>query len=207
MGCDIHVYTEYKKNLPIKDSQEIEDKWVSGDYFKLNPFKDIWDEEEELDKIHLYKGRNYGLFATLAGVRDYTETITPVSEPKGMPEDCCDYVKRENKSWSGDGHTHSWLTLKEIRDYQSTCPSLPRTGLISPEDIAALDNEGIHPESWCQGTNQAGWERREWVEKNETLVPLIDAMQKRAKELMQYEWQEYDFGNDENIRIVFWFDN
>lgn len=207
MGCDIHMYVEYKKDLPIKYSQEREEKWVSGDYFKFNPYKDIWDEEEEFSVIHLYKGRNYGLFSTLAGVRDYTNTITPVSEPKGIPEDCCDYVKNENESWSGDGHTHSWLTLKEIRDYQSGNPVLPHTGLISPKDIAALDNEGITPESWCQGTNQAGWERREWIEKNETLVPLIEAMQRRAKELMQYEWQEYDFANDENIRIVFWFDN
>ena len=37
MGCDIHMYVEYKKELPIKNSTEKQEKWVSGDYFKINP--------------------------------------------------------------------------------------------------------------------------------------------------------------------------
>jgi len=48
MGCDIHMYVEYKKDLPIKDSKEREIKWVLGDYFKANPFKDVWDDESAL---------------------------------------------------------------------------------------------------------------------------------------------------------------
>lgn len=207
MGCDIHMYVEYKKELPIKDSKEREEKWISGDYFKPNPFKDVWEDEEKLERMELYGHRNYGLFATLAGIRDYTNSIIPVSEPKGIPDDCCAYVKKANEDWDGDGHTHSWLTLKEIKDYQATQPTLPITGLLSPTDVIEFDKNGTHPQSWCQGTNQEGYERREWVEQNETLVPLIEAMQKRAKELMQYDWQEYDLKNDEKIRIVFWFDN
>ena len=209
MGCDIHMYVEYKKELPIKDSKKREEKWISGDYFKLNPYKDIWDgeEEEEFEKIELYGGRNYGLFATLAGVRDYSNLIIPISNPKGIPHNCCDYVKKANKNWGIDGHTHSWLTLKEIKDYQATQPLLPRKGFISPIDVIEFDKNGTHPESWCQGTNMKGYEEREWVEKNETLIPLIELMEKRAKELMQYNYEEYDTKNDEKIRIVFWFDN
>ena len=207
MGCDINLYVEYKKELPIKNSNKREEKWVSGDYFKFNPFKDLWDGEENLERMELYGGRNYSLFATLAGVRDYTNSIIPVSEPKGIPNDCCDYIREEKKRWGCDGHTHSWLTLKEIKEYQSTKPVLPRTGLLSPADVIEFDKNGTHPKSWCQGTNQEGYERREWLEENESLIPLIDLMQKRAKELMQYEWQDYDIKNDENIRIVFWFDN
>ena len=143
----------------------------------------------------------------MAGVRDYTNSIVPVSEPKGVPEDCSLYVKKANEDWDSDGHSHSWLTLKEIRDYQSASPTLPRTGLLSPADLSEFDKNGTLPESWCQGTNQEGYERRNWVEENKTLVPLIDAMQQRAKELLQYYWQEYNTTNDEKIRIVFWFDN
>lgn len=207
MGCDIHMYVEYKKDLPIKDSKEREEKWILGDYFKVNPFNEVWDDESKLERMELYRGRNYGLFATLAGVRDYTDSIIPVREPKGIPNDCCHYINKENENWGSDGHTHSWLTLKEIKEYQSTTPTLPRTGLLAPVDLVEFDKNGKHPESWCQGTNLKGYERREWVEKNETLVPLIEAMQKRAKELMQYDWQEYDINNDDKIRIVFWFDN
>ncbi len=207
MGCDIHMYVEYKKSLPIKDSKEREEKWVCGDYFKPNPFKDIFDEEKSLERMELYGHRNYGLFATLAGVRDYTNSIIPVSEPKGMPDDCCPYIKSANEDWDSDGHTHSWLTLKELKDYQATQPKLPRTGLLSPADIIEFDKNGTLPKSWCQGTNVEGWQRREWVENNETLTPLIEALQKRAHELLQYEWEEYKVENDEKIRIVFWFDN
>jgi len=201
------MYVEYKKELPVKNSQERHEKWIFGDYFKKNPYHSVFDEEPEMERMELYGNRNYGLFATLVGIRDYTDSIIPVSEPKGIPDDCCEAIKRENEAWSGDGHSHSWLTLKEIRDYQAKEPILPRTGLLAPADVVEFDKNGTIPQSWCQGTNQEGYERRSWVDKNETLIPLIELMQKRAKELMQYSWQEYDFQNDEKIRIVFWFDN
>jgi hypothetical protein len=207
MGCDIHMYVEYKKDLPIKNSKERESKWISGDYFKMNPFNEIWDDETKLERMELYGGRNYALFSTLAGVRDYTNSIVPVSKPKGIPDDCCLYVKSEYKDWGYDGHTPSWLTLKELKDYQETQPTLPRTGLLSPTNVIEFDKNGIHPQYWCQGTNQEGYERRNWIEENKTLIPLIEALQRRSKELMHYDWEEYDIKNDENVRIVFWFDN
>lgn len=205
MGCDIHMYVEYKKEFK---SQEIT-KWIPGDYFKPNPYKGMYedDEDPDMERMELYGSRNYALFSTLAGVRDYSEQITPVSDPKGTPDDCCDYIKSEKDRWNSDGHTHSWLTLKELKDYQSGNPVLIQTGLISPSAVIKFDKEGILPDSWCQGTNQEGWERRTWSVPNEELIPLIELLHKRAKELMQYDWQDYDPKNDENIRIVFWFDN
>jgi hypothetical protein len=206
MGCDIHMYVEYRKDLPKRDSRERELKWVCGDYFKVNEHRDVWDDEQQMERLELHGNRNYGLFSTLAGVRDYSGLVKPVSDPKGIPEDCCEYIKKANEGWDSDGHTHSWLTLKELRDYQAINPTLPRTGLLSPKQLVELSN-GVLPDHWCQGTNQEGYERREWVEENKTLTPLIEKLQKRAHELMHYDWQEYDLKNDENIRIVFWFDN
>jgi hypothetical protein len=197
MGCDIHMYVEYKKEMPIKGVQQ--QKWVSGDYFKHNPYKGI-DYDDEFFRIELYGNRNYALFATLAGVRDY-------SEPKGMPDDCCEFVKKECDGWDIDGHTHSWLTLKEIKDYQAKSPTFQTSGLINPEAVIEFDKNGTIPKAWCQYTNMEGWERRNWSEPNETLLPLIELLQQRAHELLQYKWHEYDTANDENIRIVFWFDN
>lgn len=206
MGCDIHMYVEYKKDLPIGESREREEKWVYGDYFMPNPYYRIWPTEPEFKRIELKGSRNYSLFSTLAGVRDYSGDIKPVSDPKGIPDDCCPQIKEANEDWKGDGHTHSWLTLKEIKEYQNGSPTLPLTGIISPSQILDF-NKGIMPQSWCQGTNQEGWERRNWTEKNETLLPLIAAMERRAKELMQSEWNNYNPENDDKIRIVFWFDN
>lgn len=124
-----------------------------------------------------------------------------------MPEDACLFVKAESERWDGDGHTHSWLTLKEIKEYQEKNIAIVHSGLISPNQQRDLDDNGILPESWCQGTNLMGYERREWSHKNESLVPLIEKVQSRAKELLQYDFEEYNTENDENIRIVFWFDN
>lgn len=102
---------------------------------------------------------------------------------------------------------HFVAKIKELKDYQETYPTLPITGLLSPKDLIEFDQNGKHPDSWCQGTNQEGFERREWVVENNTLVPLIELLEGRAKELLQYPWQDYDIENDDKIRIVFWFDN
>lgn len=206
MGCDIHMYVEYKKKF-YKAKDSFEERWVHGDYFKPNPdYNGVDLQEDKMERLELYGGRNYGLFATLAGVRDYTESMVPVTEPKGVPEDATAYVNKANEDWDSDGHTHSWLTLKELKDYQQTGAKLKRTGLLSPAQLIEFSN-GALPESWCQGTNQEGYERREWEEENNTLVPLIEKLQARAKELLQYDWEEYKVENDEKIRIVFWFDN
>lgn len=201
MGCDIHMYVEYKKTIEKKP------RWINGDYFKFNPHFEYLGDESKYERMELHGNRNYGLFATLAGVRDYTNTMIPVSDPKGVPEDASEYVKKANEDREGDGHTHSWLTLKELKDYQTKGTKLKRTGLLSPEQLVAFDKDGELPQSWCQGTNQEGYDRREWEEENDTLIPLIEKLQARAKELLQYDWEEYKVENDENIRIVFWFDN
>lgn len=66
-------------------------------------------------------GRNYALFAALANVRNYGD-ITPISEPRGLPEDFetdGDEVKlaySDGKVWMGD-HSYTWLTLEELLDW------------------------------------------------------------------------------------------
>ncbi len=207
MGCDIHMYVEYKKELPNKqDMKKRMVEWVSGDYFSLNPYFGRWDNEEEYSHAPIYRDRNYSLFSTLAGVRDYSEKVIPVHEPKGVPLDCCEYVRKMEDVWDGDGHSHSWLTLKELKEYQAKQPTLPRSGLINQSQIKDLEN-GIFPNSWCQGTNVQGYERREWVEENNTLVPLIALIEERLESLSYNVYHEEGTDKDENIRIVFWFDN
>lgn len=202
MGCDIHMYVEYKAK------QKEVDTWFSGDYFKPNRYYDGKnDDESKFERIELHGSRNYSLFSTLAGVRDYTESMIPVSEEKGMPDDCCQYVKDQYEIWDGDGHTHSWLTLKELKDHQKTNPILKHKGLVHPQFLKAFDESGTIPEWWCQGTSESNYEWREWETENTTLVPLIEKLQKRAHELLQYDWQDYKEENDEKVRIVFWFDN
>ncbi|TDQ79534.1 hypothetical protein [Sphingobacterium yanglingense] len=196
MGCDIHIYVEYKTR--IKDS------WNIGDYFiKTENF----DSKNGFERIEIHGNRDYSLFTTLAGVRDYSGRVVPVAEPKGLPSDLSAFVKSEAISYDSDGHTHSWLTLKELKQYQSTEPTISYSGLLSKDQQRSLDKYGILPNSWCQGTNQEGYERREWSENNESLIPLIEKLEQRAKELFSSSCERYDSSCESNIRIVFWFDN
>lgn len=98
MGCDIHVYKE----------KRIDGQWVSTDKWENDGKEDYWFTENAV-----YSDRNYDLFALLAGVRgDF-----PVSwVAKGEPEDASPEVARVIKNWDSDGHNHSHLTLKELKE-------------------------------------------------------------------------------------------
>lgn len=85
MGCDIHCYIEYK---PAGS-----DDW-SDFGGRINP------------------GRNYDLFAKLAGIRNYDE-IEPVAKPRGYPKDAAYEAEKKYVS-NPDWHTHSWLTADEF---------------------------------------------------------------------------------------------
>ena len=106
MGCDIHFYVEKKIN----------NKWQCID--NILPNIDFDENDEHCLDFYIesiYTNRNYFLFGILAGVRSYCEE--PISEPKGLPDDVSDIIKELSNNYGVDGHSHSWLTLKEILDY------------------------------------------------------------------------------------------
>jgi len=97
MGCDIHCFKEKKKNGVWVTADVWEDKYADG---KSVPYETR------------FTGRNYQLFGVLAGVRKETSVTV---EARGMPADACSEVKHAAESWGCDGHTHSWLTLAELK--------------------------------------------------------------------------------------------
>lgn len=105
MGADIHIYAERK----LKDGTWSLAK-VLG--FETNTaFRD--DGQFRGDKhtpwlSYRVRGRHYGFFAALAGVRGFGP------EPKGLPDDVSPYVKEEAERWDGDGHSHSWYSAEEF---------------------------------------------------------------------------------------------
>lgn len=209
MGCDIHMYVERK----------IRNQWYSADYFvpSVSYKPDQWGivPKTKYQHVELYGGRNYALFATLANVRNYGNTAY-ISEPKGLPDDITDFVKEEWETWKFDGHSRSYLTLQELIDFHEAGHPLKCRGMLSPEQQKEFE-EGILPDHWCQGTSQPGYEFREWEEKNDVLVPLIEKLKDRCNDLYMIYDFEWDSTNPDtrrsayeraaNIRIVFWFDN
>ena len=210
MGTDIHMYTEYRPRCHEYRNGRLEEYtagWHSADLFRMPV-----GEEKDYRIVPIYENRNYGLFATLANIRNYGDTVY-IDEPRGLPGDTCQYIKNELGDYRDWGHSASYFTLKELYDFYQKYGEIRRSGVISPADRDRLDIEGIPPESWCQGTNQEGWERREWTEKNWALEHLIEKLKVRAEELnMCYDF-DFERLNDranaamENLRIVFCFDS
>lgn len=192
MGCDIHGYAELIHN----------GKWVCASLFGIDLFCDE-DCGSKLRLIDVTGERDYQSFAQLCGVRDITGRCTPISYPRGLPLDISDEIKHEADSWGSDGHSHSYVSLKEIIDYRNNLPLLPQTGLISQEQIIDLHN-GITPMYWCQGTTESGFERCDWTEKYDGLEKIELELIRLADFMM---FRGYAKKNPENVRFVFWFDN
>jgi hypothetical protein len=193
MGCDIHLYTERKQSI---NSVE---KWVNIDNWKLNPYFSI-DEEDKYKLSPAFRIRDYRLFAILADVRNDCENI-PISEPKGIPEDASEVVKSEIAVWDGDGHSHSFFTMKELYDYYENNKIIKFKGLTDAENAVKIDN-GEMPEWWCMASTNKSYIYKEWTFENYTMKNLIERLETHFKS--EYYDKERD---SEKFRIVFFFDN
>lgn len=121
MGCDIHMFTEYKKTYLPKEEQ----KWQNCDHFMVEDEEDT-THPDGLEVVEVYGGRDYELFARLAGVRKYNGDVPTLSEPRGLPKDISPTTKKWSEYWGGDGHSHSYAIYRELKDYQYThaCDSI-----------------------------------------------------------------------------------
>jgi len=117
MGCDIHSFVEVKN---------ASGKWEKATGFKSDHYdkdSDYFSQEEFRNGDCVLDARNYNEFAILANVRngygfagvDTGDALKPISMPKGLPEDVSKEVKFESDEWGCDGHSHSWLTAREIK--------------------------------------------------------------------------------------------
>lgn len=99
MGCDIHVYAEYRK----KNSY----KWEADPIHKITEEDDHYMYVESLPD----GGRDYSFFYALAGVR-YGD-IEPIIAPRGVPDDVSDRIKTAIDLYGPDGHSHTYFSLEE----------------------------------------------------------------------------------------------
>jgi hypothetical protein len=124
MGCDVHFFTERKtssnnyggpkdlsedRNIKIEeiiDDRPIEERWVSADEWEFD--YGYWNIPYSKE---FYNKRNYYLFSILAGVRGDEK---PIAYQRGIPKDCSYGYLYMTKQWRGDGHSHSYFTLKEL---------------------------------------------------------------------------------------------
>lgn len=117
MGCDVHFFVE----------KRVEGKWVSADKWTIDQ-----DDEPPTPRVQwsdsFYSDRNYNLFAILADVRNGRgfagvktgEGFNPISPARGLPDDVSADVGMEAMRWAGDGHSHTFMTVQELLDYDWT---------------------------------------------------------------------------------------
>lgn len=199
MGCDIHMCVETKQSVNGSE------KWLNSDAWMLNKY--FGEEGEREYKVKgLCTDRNYELFSALANVRN-DQGNPYICDPKGLPEDASPHTITEAESWGDDGHSHSYLTLAEIKEFSSQHKDVKRGGMVTPEQAKELDENGADPEMWCGSTNRPDAASREWVVAFTACDDLIEKMTRRMKDVFWLFRDDCDKGFEEKIRIVFWFDN
>ena len=233
MGCDIHIYTEVKKEgkwraiqVPngwkkyLEGCLERATKQDSINYYKARL-------EEEPDKVYegIYSGRNYDLFAILANVRN-KYGFRPISMPKGLPEDISETVKLEAEEWAGDGHSHSYHTLQDLLDYdwkqetkhrgwvdektyknfKETGNPYPHSREVSGMNVVHLTNKQMDDLIAGKVLRQEGKRYYTQIEWKETYEESAGNFVSETIPALQTIAEEHGVSNDE-VRIVFWFDS
>jgi len=218
MGCDIHLYVEKRaKN----------GKWV---YASAKKHRCNTSFGEQYGYDYWYDGRNYSLFSILANVRNgwgfagvpTGEGFIPISEPRGLPSNVCSKIKTESDGWGGDGHSHSWLTLKELQDYDWKGHTTIHIGVVNEQEFKEYLENGV-PSGWAGGISGDGIT----TVTNDEMRDIISGVTPREpgkRYITSIKWPESyysctrDFvdrvipnlakiGDPEDVRIVFWFDN
>lgn len=173
MGCDIHGYLEVVHS----------ETYVTG-------------------ICNIPGDRSYDWFGILADVRNYANS-KPISQPKGMPEKVCYEMQDKVKGYGLDGHSHSWLSWKEIRTHDWDYVS--HDGRISTIDKKTGEEKGKASYTYLQDDS----------EKAEEMGVELKHLDRVAKDLIPYIWQGFfkfmehlaDKWGEDKVRIVFFFDN
>lgn len=166
MGCDIHAFIEYKK--PDYNN------W-SGFGGRINP------------------GRTYGVFAHLAGVRNYNN-YSPIAADRGVPDDISysafdSYSRYICDESNTEGYVRAEQAAKWVEQGYSR---------YLRENKSFISGPDWHSGSWCTADELHTAIERTWEDgyngyESEWLV-VYDAMK-------SFEKRGYE------SRLVFWFDN
>jgi hypothetical protein len=179
MGCDIHLYVEVK----TPEGWRSADKWTTNTEDYDEPHTDV-DYDDRF-----YRDRNYDLFAILAGVRDERgfagcdtgAGFNPIAPERGLPSDVSPNVQKASDQWDCDGHSHSWLTVAELLEYDWTQTTTLR-GWVDAKSFAEWSRwarkHGEMPESYCGGVS--GYNVRHITEQE--MQEKIEAIRKELEE-------------------------
>jgi hypothetical protein len=218
MGCDIHLYVENRTG----------GKWVSVDLWS-NQYSEATPSVAYDDM--LYHERNYSLFSILANVRNgygfagvpTGQGFVPIAAPRGLPQDVSAEVAAVSESWGADGHSHSYLTVREILDFDWN-QKTTLCGWVNPNQFRQWKVNG-RPASWSGDVWGANVKKVSLKEMEAAIATSETLKDERILEgvITHVEWTVYyheklgSFApalirachklNPEDVRFVFFFDN
>ena len=138
MGCDIHLFKEYRSPDTTNNKWHSYDHWYSEGTQMGRAFDDS------------APSRNYAAFGMLAeGVRtEYPYSI----ECKGLPDDVTYLVGTEHKSWGVDAHSATYFTEVELNAL------LIRLSIMSSDGNETVNRQKAYLNHMLQYMNQIPFE-------------------------------------------------
>ena len=131
MGCDIHMYVEYRSTQ--------DGEW--------QPIEEHTSKSEGWIREVTATGRCYAIFAELACVRGSGMYL-----PRGLPNDVSPKVGAAASRWGVDAHSHSHLSLEEFEKVIKKCKK--HIDLSSKDDRAFYNfNDPHQPPCWISVLN------------------------------------------------------
>lgn len=148
--------------------------------------------------------RDYVFFGLIAGVR---KPEIKIYDAKGFPENASIKSKAIYDLWSGDAHSASFLTLAELKAIDKS-KMIKISGMMDREqlkkckaDFAAGNYDSEHLYPYCQGTNIT---THEHFELEMPVISKTNSVQNWIEELEKIKPAD---ATDEQVRVVFFFDN
>lgn len=179
----------------------------------------------------LLESRDYTVFAVLANVRNgrgfagvYThDPVRPIALPRGLPDDFC--KPDPDLFWMGE-HDFSWVTLRELLDYDWD-QKVVEGGVVTADEYDAWQRSGtLAPTTWCGGASGRSiltvpvedyLTHREEIRRHATAMqkevyvagvrwqrPLRESVPAFVNEILP--WLQ-TLGKPDEVRLVFGFDS
>lgn len=199
MGCDIHMFVEYKcgngmpwqadeHHFPVWESRCKDDEDVPEAEW-CDHCRDDGDNQKYCDAGYLdysqvrATGRDYTLFGLLASVRG-----DGPREALGLPENVSELVAAAAERAGGDGHSHSYMSLEE---FKRVC----------------LEERDLEPTTFDDAFYDLEYPGG-YKDQPPDYTTLINYCEKlKDKNSIDKHILGPDTSTEVQIRLVFWFDN
>lgn len=159
-----------------------------------------------------YTGRNYALFSILADVRNTRHTanafdptmqyeerdsILPLAQPRGVPENASKAWKKYVKDWGSDLHSTSYFTLQELIDFEAVGAFnqiITQRGYVPLRQYLAHKSEGTDIQSWASYASGPSYTEAEWLalsdEERQVHLDQLEVNNGWGAPNIRYAWED-----------------